>query len=256
MPARDQLSNFFIDLVTDPIKAISVTAPKIVGRIYPEAATAMKVAGVLADKNRQSFLNSDGQYGDGDPMAAVRQLKTDGYGVPVLVGLPGGGKSTFAVWLARQIGNKKNAGLGMRDYQLPPDFQRLDTIDEMFALPKGSTIIIDDAARFLSIYNSYGKKTGQQVVDLTTLCRHYGFVVIIVCQNTSAVNKHLLDTITTMFIKKPSKSEGFERPALRKPYKQAIAAFKGRSEQWIYEHAYVWSMEGEGLIRFKPTEIR
>ena len=255
MPRRANSVQVMLDIIENPIHGFIKHLPKVISRKHPEASTAMEVARILAGAERASASRLREMPIDGDPAEAIRELKRRKYGTPIIVGLQNSGKTVFATWLARTIDNKVNACLGMPAHQVPHDFKKLNSIAEMFKLPKGSTIILDDVGQLASIY-SYGRKSGQQVIDLVTLCRHYGFVMIIICQNTSAINKHWLDTIDMCFIKKPGISAGFERPALRDPYRRAQQMFNQQSQHWVWEHIYCWSQYGEGLLRYNATEVR
>lgn len=256
MPRRSNLSSFIVKLLSNPIEAVADTAPKVLIKKYPEAAVAMAVVGALSLRGRKTLLGGISD-GEGHPSEAIKEMKRRKIGmVPIVIGTQGSGKTNMSLMLAREVNNPHSYVLGMHDAQIPKDFIRLSSINQIFSLPANSTVILDDLGQVASLYMT-NNKSRQQVLDLVAQCRHLKLMMIINAQNSSMIQRRWLDTIEFCFIKQPIISEELERQALKKVYKRAIAAYSGhvRDRQWIWSHVYVFSLYGEGMMEYDLKEV-
>lgn len=253
MPRRGDALQALIDIIDNPFAGFVKHLPKVIAKKHPEAATAMELAkhlaGRVAGSSRTDNINGATAHD------VMEDLRKQGWGIAPVIGLQNSGKTVFAIWLARYINNDYNYCMGIQEYQRPKDFVRLTNLGQIMRLPKGSTVLLDDVGQLTSIYNSYQQKSGQTVIDFITLCRQLGLFIIVTGQNTSAINRHLFDTLQIFFIKAPGISDEFERPAIRKPYRRAQEVYRGKSTNWIQRHIYIWSQSYEGLIEYDASKV-
>ncbi len=251
MPRASYLDQFLQDLISDPLAAIGKTIPRVIERRNPELAHAVRVMSKIAEKSAGTM-----RVDNVAQQQFLKDLKDEGYGIWPIIGVPGSGKTTMAVWLARYINNPNNYCMGMNEYQRPPDFKRLNSMQEVLTVPEKSTVILDDFAQLASIYMYGHKADSQAMINFVTSCRHMKLTVIVTGQNTATGNIHILDVLDTFFFKTPPLSAQLERPAIRKMFPLAQEFFYGKTKQFQQSHCFVWSTKYIGPIRYQATEVR
>lgn len=245
MPRNKTFAQFLIDCLDNPAKAMATSLPSVLDSMYPEAGVAARVAGHFA-KQTAATMRLD----SGASQEFLSSIREQGWGIYPIMGLPDTGKTYFAMWLARFVGNPNNFELGMPAHQRPAWAQTLNNVTDIVNLPPRSTVILDDIAQMASIYSYGNKGLGQALTEAVARCRHLQLTVIATGQTTGPVTLRLFEVLETFFWKPPPLAADFQRPAVRKMAKMAQQAFYGKPLAWQRRHVFVWSTRYIGMLEY------
>lgn len=138
--------------------------------------------------------------------------------------------------------------------QLKGRVKALNSIAEAGSLPPGSTLIIDDAQRYIPSRKSMsGANIDFQGLVFTA--RHHQFTVILTFQDSSSVDKTGM-VATAYFLKAPVLGyEEVERASMRRLFQRALASFAQHSRDRWKEFVFVHQDEShEGLLHYAPPD--
>ena len=246
------LGGFLSDAIQDGIRAG-------IGDTFKAASTAVR-KGVVSNA-KQAFQNfrgapgSAGEAGDfaidaaGSP-AWVSKLLNAPFGTHLCVGARGEGKSALCL----AIGEARGQDVYMLDApdSLTPFIGSVGSVASIRSLPEGSTVIIDDASRYIGSRRAMAK-ANVDFGEVIATARHRSLTLAINSQYASWVDLYALE-VTGLWIKYPDFGwEEVERPSLHKAIKGALAGFAGMGEAQRKEWVYLYRDPGHyGMIRYSP----
>lgn len=258
MPRRSNLGQLFKDILDNPGEGIGKHSAKVMEQIIPEFGPIVDVVKHLASNSARTAGNSRVQnIGGGSPKEVFDELKEQQFCLLPVLGLQGGGKTVMSIYVANQLRMPNNFTLGMKEYQRPDNFKRLNNLSDIFSLPKRSTVIIDDAAQAVSLGTYSKARGGEGIINMIADLRHAKTNVIFNVQSSAMVNRHMFDTITCVIVKKPNLSAETERPMIRKAYARFIDVYKEHSndKEWIWPRFFMWSHSYEGLVHYDASSV-
>lgn len=130
----------------------------------------------------------------------VHIVREMAYGVLIIVGYQGSGKTMTFAWIAEIIHTlKPNRGIYyLGDRILVPDWMKLTR--DISEVPNDSILAVDEASIRFSA-RGYQKKTHQFITDLCTIVRHKRLILIFITQRPELVDINIRRLATAMIIK-------------------------------------------------------
>lgn len=228
-------------------------APLLTGGANPLSSIA-GLAGLAGGMGQQQDSNVITEK----DMALMELKKLDGAGI-VLIGTRNTGKTTLAYRLAEFLARPTFA-FSPQEEHIPNWITSLHEPDDVFNVPKYSTLILDDLPAYMG-NQDYRDDFSQKIHRAIPMLRHEPkppdfplgkIYVIFNTQSSAAADRYILDC--DMAFLKPLGMFGqeFERPKIAKIYKEYVnPCFDGKTDDFIHRHAFMWSRMYKGLIRIK-----
>lgn len=115
-------------------------------------------------------------------------MKFDDHKIHLVYGEKGSGKTTFTAYIAKKISNKVDI---YSNYPLTGAY-KIDLEDmKRFTLPRGSVIIIDEAAGILNCRD--WRNTGTMLLKVLQLIRHMECTLYFISQSVAAIDIQVKD---------------------------------------------------------------
>jgi len=191
-------------------------------------------------------------------------FKKEPWGINLVVGKSGGGKTALCVRLAEFLNRPVYAVNFLKTPEWITPIAKLhieesDTnYDCYFIFPngntmpadKGCTIIIDDAANILESNKMYAD-ANETMKKLSFIARHLDICFIINCQDSSSLNKQIISQTRTLFFKEPALFQmSLDRDFIGKLIEEKVRPFfdsLNKSQRKFY--TYVVHQDFRGVIK-------
>jgi len=163
------------------------------------------------------------EHHEGQKRAFFRRFGSQGYGIYLVLGARGTGKTALALRLA-EILKSPTYVVGIPKSVVPEGIM-VTTIERLVdEAPNGSVVIIDDASLWVSPSEARSPEM-YALQDLINICRHVDMTIILTGQQSASLYKYVTDA-DAIFLKPPSLLfKEFERPEVAKLFSLAQAAF-------------------------------
>lgn len=166
----------------------------------------------------------------------------------LIAGKRGSGKSTLGF---RVLENIKTSSarpmftIGVSQELLPYWITAIESIEEA---ENNGVILVDEGAISFSCRNSMSAKN-KELSNLLAIARHKDMTLILITQNTSMIDKNVLNLCDTIVLKEGSLLQSeMERICIRKLYKRANGYFRQLDED-LTSYAYIIDDEFEGVVK-------
>jgi len=191
-------------------------------------------------------------------------LKKEPWGINLVVGKSGGGKTALCMRLAEFLGRPVYAinMLKVPNWIIPVSKLHIEESDTnydcYFIYPngstapanKGSTVIIDDAANILESNKMYADQN-ETMKKLSFIARHLDICFLINVQDASSLNKQVVSQTRALFFKEPALFQfGTDRDFIAKIIEEKVKPFfdsLNKSEKKFY--TYVIHQDFRGIIK-------
>ena len=168
-----------------------------------------------------------------------------------IAGRRGSGKSTLGFRILENIATKtkrKAFVLDVPQNVMPSFITSVNNLDEV---KNNSVLLVDEGALAFSSRNAM-TKDNKALADLLAIARHKDLTLILVTQNTSMIDKNVLNLCDTVLLKEGSLlQEKMERPVLRDLYKQANNEFNKLNKNEVIKHFFIFDSDFEGLCSYE-----
>ena len=165
------------------------------------------------------------------------------FGLYVVAGPRGSGKTSYSVWLAQKMGRPTYA------INMPVTMSWIHQLEasQLGNISPGSTVILDDSGMVVSS-RDYNTKVAEALRELVQLARHEEITLIANTAVTSLVNRYLLDC-DAIFFKRPSEiTATIERKGLEPLLRDVRKAFDviplDQEKGYIYAISGTWRYKG------------
>lgn len=177
------------------------------------------------------------------PEEFIQRLTRQQYGLYLVAGPRGSGKTAFSVWLAQKMGRPTYA------VNMPVTMPWIHQLkpDQIASIPAGSVVILDDSGMVVSS-RDYNTKVADALRELVQLARHEEITLIANTGVTALVNRYLLDC-DALFLKRPSEVTAvIERRGLERLLKEVRDAFNviplEQEKSYMYAISGTWRFKG------------
>lgn len=228
------LENILKHVDAEIVKYIPRTgSPMLDGLVRMGASLAIKSMHG-ADENNPDGLSPD---------EFIQKLTRQQFGLYLIAGPRGSGKTAMSIWLAQKMGRPTYA-LNMPVTM--PWIRQLKP-DQLESIPPGSVVILDDSGMVVSS-RDYNTKVADALRELVQLARHEEITLIANTGVTALVNRYLLDC-DALFLKRPSEMTAIiERRGLERLLREVRDAFTAipleQEKSYIYAISGTWRFKG------------
>lgn len=168
-----------------------------------------------------------------------------------IAGRRGSGKSTLGFRILENIcakTSRKAYALDVSQEVMPAFIQSVSALEEV---KNNSVLLVDEGALAFSSRNAM-TKDNKALADLLAIARHKDLTLVLITQNTSMIDKNVLNLCDTLFLKEGSLlQEKMERPVLRELYKQANREFNKLNNTERIKHFFIFDSDFEGLCQYE-----
>lgn len=187
-------------------------------------------------------------------MAFFRRFTSQTYGVYLILGGRGTGKTALALRLA-QILDRDTYAIGIPSSVAPKGLNTM-LMTDIASVPKHSVVIIDDASLYASSADARSAPM-LALQGLINICRHVDVTLLITGQQAASLYKYVMDA-DGLFLKPPGLLfKEFERAEVAKLMALAAQAFAGiplHKKTKRLRSVYVVAPEYVGLMEFDKPE--
>lgn len=206
------------------------------------------------ERKRKPILKHPAQYSEVVPKSITKgsfgefqkRLLNESL-IVIICGKRGSGKSALGFRLLENIHARSNRPcmvLGVRQELLPGWITTLDDIDHA----KNSSIVLVDEAALSFNAREAMKAENKDLGKLMAIARHKDLTLLLVTQNTSMIDKNILNLCDTIMLKEGSLLQlRMERSVLKEFYQQAETAFEDIPKEERKRYAFVYDDDFEGL---------
>ena len=168
--------------------------------------------------------------------------------VVAIAGRRGSGKSTLAFKIMENIiaKNKKRVGfaMGVKQDLLPGWIKSIDSIENV---GNNGIVVVDEGALSFGSRNSMSKKN-KGLGELLAIARHKDIKLLLVTQNTSMIDKNVLNLCDSILLKEGSLlQDKMERNAIKSLYTKVSKKFKIIDKKERIKFFYVYDDDFEGM---------
>lgn len=202
----------------------------------------------------------------GNKEVFLKELRKDPFGVHLVIGKTGGGKTALCVRMAEFLGRIDNFAINMlKTPNWITSLKKLEIEEDedgnfigcFFILNSGvkipavkkCTLIVDDASNIFESNKMYNNPN-ETIKKLTFIARHLDIALFVNTQDSSSLNKQVVGQTKTLFLKEPSLFQfGTDRSYLSDLIEEARVYFNQVPKAKRIHYTYVFSQDYKGFIQ-------
>ncbi|NQV91861.1 hypothetical protein HQ489_05295 [Candidatus Woesearchaeota archaeon] len=165
-----------------------------------------------------------------------------------IAGRRGSGKSTLAFKIMENIlaKNDKRIGfaMGVKQSLLPAWIKTITSIEDV---GNNGVLVVDEGAISFGSRNSMSKKN-KGLGELLAIARHKDITLLLITQNTSMIDKNVLNLCDSILLKEGSLlQDKMERSAIKSLYTKVVKKFKSIDKKERIKFFYIYDDDFEGM---------